>query len=108
MAYANEVLGTRQGLYSGTGEANDRYRIIFRCFYHYGLGVVDLKRAIDNVPKHHFWGPKKVRDLLHLFGKQANVEGLVNYSAPVEERFDRRAVDCAPVPKGTKLVFEEF
>lgn len=108
LAYANEQLGTKFHLYSATGAANDRYRIIFRCFYFFDLTLAQLKRAIDNVPRHHFWGPTKVRDLLNLFGKQANVEGLVNYVPPVGGVVDRRALDCAPIPKGTTVITEEF
>lgn len=108
VGYANEKLGTRYSLYSATGAPNDRYRVVFRCFYHFGLSAVDLKKAVDNIPRHDYWGPRKVRDLLKLFREQSNCEGLVNYVAPDADPRDRRALDCAPVAAGRIVISEEF
>lgn len=108
VGYANEKLGTRYSLYSATGAPNDRYRVVFRCFYHFGLSAVDLKKAVDNIPRHDYWGPRKVRDLLKLFREQSNCEGLVNYVPPDADPKDRRALDCASVAAGRIVISEEL
>lgn len=109
-AYANDSWNTSHGLYGAAGAPNERYGVIFRCLHHFGFSVDVLKKAIDTVETHDFWGPSKVRNLSNLFRKQSTIERLIDYDPPANLKYDRRALDMAvnPKKKGRQATVTEF